>query len=166
MYTISVLKGGLAKRDKLALTLQAAIAKDGRFRVGDFSVGNLHSRNEDSPAIYLQRIRLTHKKEYCGNHPGNCIINPFRGAEKKKITSYLEWDDWVAFHSIVNRVCNRLRVDANIWTLPQDVQGKMWIRKGTQARVRYDYTETFNNFGLPIRHWNTGTPDQFQPEDT
>lgn len=109
--------------------------------------------------LYLQKIRLTTPKPYCGNHPGACYLN----GRKKPTTSYLEWDDWVAFHTLVNGVCDYLQVSANIWTLPQDARGKMWIRKGTLPRLKWDYQEKWEPPGSlqPLRVWNTGSADQF-----
>lgn len=74
---------------------------------------------------------------------------------------WLEWDDWVKFHALVNATLNRVRCQADVWSTPQDVRGKMWIRRGKLTRVKWEWTETFNSIGLPIRHWNQGTIDQF-----
>jgi hypothetical protein len=106
--------------------------------------------------IELRRVRLLTPKPYCGNHPGECAVGG-----PKKTMSYLEWDDWVRFHAVVNDVLDSLGADADVWSTPQDVKGQMWIRKGTSRRVRYDWEESFNRFGLPLRVWNQGTPDQF-----
>jgi hypothetical protein len=155
-YTIQILKWGVSKRDTLLLALQDKIHKDGRFRCS-FSVGSV----EELPCIILRTIRLVTSKPYCGNHPGPCDLREVGG--KKRITPFLEWNDWVAFHGLVNKVCGRLRVNADIWTSPQDAKGKFWIRKGMLPRVRFDYTEEYIG-GRPNRIWNTGTPDQFLKE--
>ncbi len=76
--------------------------------------------------------------------------------------TYLEWEDWVKFHAFVNRVLNRFHCNANVFTTPHDVKGKMWVRKGLKARKRYDWTDEFNSrFNRTIRVWNQGTEDQF-----
>jgi hypothetical protein len=109
--------------------------------------------------IELRRVRLDVKKPYCGNHPGPCEA----GGPKMKAT-YLEWDDWVRFHGIVNDCLDTLGFDADVWSTPQDCKGRFWMRKGRTRRVRYDYTETVR-FGRPLRLWNPGTDDQFVSEE-
>lgn len=182
MYSIVLLKGGDTKRDKVLEALRTAILKDGRFKVHSFVAQPYHTTRAERamlgekayvlPGIFLRgpsgfggAVRLTKTKPFCGNHPGPCEINPFRGPQKKKNSSTLEWDDWVAFHTLVNRVLNRAKASANVWTKPQDAKGKFWIRKGMMPRVRYDYTEEYGRYA-PLRIWNVGTPDQFQVENT
>jgi hypothetical protein len=173
MYTIQLLDADSARLANLRDALLARIAKDGRFRVGEVitSTSNLTRRERyeakvpgwQVPTLYLGKIALTKKKAYCGNHPGPCVINPFRGPEKKPISSRMEWDDWVAFHALVNGLFNQRHVKANIWTLPRDVKGKMWIRKGLLARRQWDYEDDWSRGTVvPIRIWNQGTTDQFE----
>jgi hypothetical protein len=149
--------------------LQEAIMLDGRFRVDTWCDEVIHQGRGKARRAYkvvaFKGVRLTTKKPYCGNHPGPCLL----GGRKKPTTNLLEWDDWVAFHTLVNRFLDKRMISANVWTTPQDVKGKMWIRKGLQGRVRYDYTETYPQFAgirtvAPLRVWNQGTEDQFQPE--
>jgi hypothetical protein len=166
MYTIQVLSSH--DIDRVRRHLEDKVAKDGRFRIGTLSQGvSALTRKErreavvemwEVPTLYLQRIRLKEAKPYCGNHPGPCVLT----GQKKPTSTLMEWDDWVAFHTLVNKVLDQLHVKANVWTLPYDVKGKMWIRKGTHARVRWDYTEEYDGRIQPLRHWNVGTPDQFQ----
>ena len=172
-YTIQFLKGGIAKRDRVLAYLQERVAKDGRFRC-NFVTGEVKTTREDRtnitglykayslPSILVENVRLTEKKPYCGNHPGECPISN----KPKPRSTLLEWEDWVSFHGIVNRVLNRFRSNANVWSLPYDVKGRMWIRKGQQARLRYDWTESSDSYGRTVRYWNQGTPDQFQKEST
>jgi hypothetical protein len=132
-----------------------AIKDDGRFSVGSKTI----CVEAGYQTIKLNRIRLITKKSYCGNHPGPCdAIN--RG--RKMNATYLEWDDWVAFHSIVNGALDSLQVEADVWTLPLDVSGKFFIRRGMKARVKFDYDTEYNTVGRSVRVWNTGTPDQFE----
>lgn len=149
--------------------LLAAISKDGRFRVlGSSLTATRLTRKERveaqtevyvAPTLLLKRIRLTTAKPYCGNHPGECAIT----GDKKRNTTYLEWEDWVAFHGLVNKVCDKFKLSANIWTLPPDVRGKMWIRKGLLPRLRYDHTDDWSrgNVRGPLRVWNAGDASQF-----
>ena len=156
MYCITFIAGGIEKRDRVLPYLIGRINKSNRFRAEVFPFADKHNR----PCIRIKTVRLTKKKSYCGNHPGECQVSPF-GNRKKPVVSYLEWNDWVAFHSIVNKVLNRFRANAEVWSEPQDVKGKMWIRKGTKARLHYDWTEDCDSYGRIIRYWNQGTPDQF-----
>jgi hypothetical protein len=177
MYTIAIFDRN--KVGEVFRVLQDDITKDGRFRVHKFQVGEQKTTREDRrqpgmnkvwalPAIFLSgpsgfggAVRLTAPKPYCGNHPGPCVINPFFTTPKRR-SSTLEWDDWVQFHTLVNGVLDRLQVAANVWTNPQDAKGRMWIRKGMSARVRWDYTEEYNRYRYnPTRHWNTGDASQF-----
>lgn len=134
--------------------LSRAIKDDGRFTIGSQTI----CIEAGYQTIKFNRIRLTTKKSYCGNHPGPCdAINQGR----KMNAAYLEWDDWVAFHGLINFALDGLCVSADVWTLPQDVSGKFWIRKGMHARVKFDWDAEYNSTGRSIRVWNKGTPDQF-----
>jgi hypothetical protein len=174
MYTIQLLNGDIHRLERLREALITRIQNDGRFSVSYMTIGfstvPRRERREAGltreqawqiPTLFLRNIRLTKPKPYCGNHPGPCEI-PDRPKPNARL---LEWDDWVAFHKLVNGLFNQRKVRANIWTLPHDVSGKMWIRKGLLARVKWDWTEEssprFN--GRNIRIWNQGTPDQFEP---
>jgi len=142
---------------KVFAYLNERMTKEGKFR----ATLTPFTDNKGRTCIKIKPVRLVKKKPYCGNHPGECVINPFLGVQKKKNATYLEWNDWVQFHGLVNRVLNRFRVDADVWSTPQDVRGKMWIRKGKQARKQYDWTEDYSAYGQPIRHWNVGDETQF-----
>ena len=157
-YTIEFQKSDFAKRDKILAYLQARLIKDGRFKATLTPTTTFKRGGDVLPAIRVKPVRLINKKPYCGNHPGPCELD---GKKKPKAT-FLEWNDWVAFHSLVNKALNRFRANANVWSTPMDVRGKMWIRKGTQARQRYDYSEELSSYGRVIRVWNQGTSDQFE----
>lgn len=160
MYTIQLQNGNEGKLICLRDAILARVQKDGRFRIGSVHMGV--SGRGKLPTLYFQRIRLVNRKPYCGNHPGECFVNPYLGPQKKPNATYLEWDDWVAFHNLINGLLNQRHVSADVWTLPQDVSGKFWIRKGLIARRKYDYQDDWSRGGFqPIRVWNTGTPDQF-----
>jgi hypothetical protein len=149
MYTIQILRGGHSKREQV-LTALATRLENSKFRATILSLGEA--------SLGLKPVRLRTKKPYCGNHPGECPL----GGPPKKNATYLEWEDWVQFHKLVNAVLNRLRVSADVWSTPLDVRGKMWIRKGKAPRIRWDWTEELNRYGRAVRVWNQGTPDQFK----
>lgn len=143
--------------------LRRDIERDGRFR--------LSTRPEiRDQTIDIGRVRLTEKKPYCGQHPGECFVNPFRGERPQRRSSCLEYEDWIAFHAVVNAALTRLGVSADVTTRPMEtvrrmkgMGGKYWIRRGFRARVRYDWEEEYTNGHFqPIRWWNPGTDDQFE----
>tara|TARA_Y100000310_G_C20610180_1_gene777596 strand:- start:450 stop:935 length:486 start_codon:yes stop_codon:yes gene_type:complete len=154
MYTIQIRQGGEEKRDRVLDYLRKRIAKEGRF------TADLHKAMDGRlPSIHLTPVRLVKAKLYDGQQPGG-NTNPFYQRVQKK-TRYLGWNDWVRFHGLVNRVLNRFRTDANVWTNPPYIQGKFWIRKGKHARVRYDVGVSFDRFGRQVSDWNPGDESQF-----
>lgn len=158
-YTIQVLNG--INLPLLQHWLLEAIKKDGRFTVGRSDCEVSGSR-KPKHMIKMERIRLTTGKPYCGNHPGPCIVSPFGGVQKKKTTKYLEWEDWVALHGLVNDVLDKHKVSADVFTKPQDARGKFYMRRGLARRVHYEYDEDWSRGGFrPVLIWNLGTPDQF-----
>jgi hypothetical protein len=147
-YTIRVLRGGHDKREKVYLSLGDRLSRS-PFR----AVLTLANMTD----IIVKPVRFREKKPYCGNHPGPCeILWP---GQKKMNATFLEWDDWVKFHKIVNAVLNRLKAHADVWSTPADVRGKMWIRRDMSPRLKYDYTQEPGP--RAARVWNTGTLDQF-----
>lgn len=153
-YTITFKKAS-PTQGKVLDYLRARMAKEGRF-TATLAIG---VDRRLRPIILVQNVRLVKAKPYCGNHPGPCEVNPYFNPPKKVMT-HLEWDDWVRFHGLVNRVLNRFRVEADVWSQPRDVKGKFWIRRGKVARVRYEYDSDYSG-GRELRIWNKGTPDQF-----
>jgi hypothetical protein len=157
---------------RLAHALQARIQKDGRFRVNHLEVGSVKTSREDRrtlgkvwtmPAILMKGIRLTKKSSYCGAHAFPCPV----GAPKKNAT-FLDWQNWIEFHQVVNSLLNQRHCSANIYTNPPETldQGnRMWIRRGMQARVRWDVEGHMNNYGRMEEVWDHGTPSQFTKED-
>jgi hypothetical protein len=145
------------KRDRVLAYLQARLIKDGRFRATLTPISVVGFSGKSFAAIRIKPVRLVTAKPYCGNHPGPCPVSN----KPKPRATYLEWEDWIQFHNLINKALNRFRADADVWSTPQDVKGKMWIRKGICARLRYDWEESFQ-MGRMIRIWNQGTEDQFQ----
>jgi len=147
------------------VALQRAIERDGRF-TATIPLVSFARRTRHLPQGWqfnVERVRLP----YCGAHPGPCAV-PFGGPRKMASHKYLEWDDWVAFHALVNDVLDRLEVTVDAWTNPRELLStgsKMWIRRDNQRRVRFDWTEQYRGgISRPFQVWNAGTPDQFRPE--
>jgi hypothetical protein len=159
--------------------LVACTEKDGRFMIPPDPHGrggrgqgtcieekyNGLPRNSPLPRfqIEMRGIRLAEAKPYCGNHPGECVVPLFGGPRKKPKARWLEWDDWVAFHALVNAFLDQEKVEADVWTKPQDAKGKFWIRRNNKPRTRFDWTETRNAYGQPLRVWNLGDKDDQYP---
>ncbi len=141
------------------LAIQKAVKKDGRFSVRDYEWRG--------DSVVLKFVRLTVAKPYCGQHCGPCLVNPIFGAKKKLVGRWLEWDDWVSFHNLINDVLDRISkkygVGFEVWTDPMEVKGRMWVRKGNVRRFKYEYDGGVDRFGRQIQNWNLGTEDQFVP---
>jgi hypothetical protein len=120
-----------------------------------------------SGSLIVKPVRLRESKLYCGQHPGECLV----GAKRR--SRCLEWDDWVAFHAVVNDVLDARKVDADAWTNPMealDKGKKMWIRRGLARRERYDWFDDPKDvhggvFRNVRRIWNHGSADQFASAD-
>ena len=160
-YTIQILKGGFQKQNQVWSELEKRLIKS------PFTAKlTLTVDAKGFHCIIVKPVRLRKAKPYCGNHPGECFVSPIFGPRKKPNATWLEWDDWVKFHALVNALLNRLHCHANVWSTPQDVQGKMWIRKDMNPRIRWDWAEeAYGTLSAPIRIWNKGTPDQFKHID-
>jgi hypothetical protein len=141
---------------------EEALTEDGYFAIPELTqVGN---------SLELRRVRKIAPSTYCGQHPGPCLVSPF-GERPKQKNKLLEWDDWVRFHGIVNRVLDEMGASADVWTRPQEAipmpgtgsRSRFWIRRGTLARIHYDWEDDYRPGRLlPTRLWNMGTPDQFR----
>jgi hypothetical protein len=165
MYTIQVFDSN--RSGEVFHALQQAITLDGRFKTRRMWVEVLKTTREDRktlgkvytlPAILIQGIRLTYKKPYCGQHAAQeCPVGT-----RKPNMSLCEWNDWINFHNLINATLDHLQVAANVWTLPLEVKGKFWIRKGMKARVRFDADISYNSMGRRVEHWNLGDDTQFE----
>lgn len=148
MYTIKIHGHGLSV-PRVILRLEWRTEKSRFYAV-------FQSINYDT--IHVKPVRLRTPKPYCGQHPGECFIGPQRKGR------WLEWDDWVEFHGLVNDVLDDLKANADVWTNPpekMDKGRKMWVRRGLRRRINWDYTVEYNALGRPLATWNHGTEDQF-----
>lgn len=157
MYTIQFLSKSTVQRDKVLTYLTSRMEKEGIFRAGLTP----STDNKGNPTILVKPVRLIKAKPYCGQHANECVAHPIFGFRKILKSTYLEWNDWIKFHNLVNGCLNRFRTNANVWTNPQEVRGKFWIRQGLKARVKYDVKESYDTYGRRIQDWNLGTSDQF-----
>src|SRR5690348_11075987 len=128
-YTIKLLDRNAGAQYVISILCEY-IERDGRFTC-EFE--------QEGDRILLRKVRLMKAKPYCGQHPGPCQIGPF-GERPRRNMRFLEWDDWVAFHSVVNdaldgprRKRGRSPIRADIWTNPPEKLDKgkrMWVRRG------------------------------------
>lgn len=156
-YTIKFLSANEQRVATIHAYLLTRMAKEGKFRATLTSATD----SKGHPIIVVKPVRLMKAKPYCGNHPGECQAN----GKPKKTMTYLEWNDWVEFHNLVNRCLNKFHANADVYSTPADVRGKMWIRRGKQARLRYDWEEHMGMYGM-VRTWDQGSPSQFIKQAT
>lgn len=142
-YTVRIAKGEPARFVKVLEALA-----DGAFA---FKATVSGKAGQD---VILKPVRLVKAKPYCGQHPGECVV----GGPKKKL-KLLEWDDWVAFHGLVNDALDVLKFEADAWTNPPERLergSKMFVRRNNRRRVRWDWEETERNQYRAVRVWNPG----------
>lgn len=141
---------------------EKALEKEGSFALPKLS--------QIGPAVEFRIIRKKTPSEYCGQHPGPCLVPVFREPKKQK-NRLLEWDDWVRFHGIVNDVLDAMGAAADVWSKPMEAvpmpgtgpRSRFWIRRGTLARIKYDWEEDWQPGRFtPTRLWNMGSMDQFK----
>jgi hypothetical protein len=133
-YTIQMF-GTEDQAQRLRTALDERIATSRFTAVLSPPAGRPATRRERHPSWYItvRPVRLREAKPYCGQHPGECLV------ERKKPTNHLlEWDDWVEFHKIVNDVLDDAGVQADVWSVPGEPLSKgskMWIRRDGHRRV-------------------------------
>lgn len=144
-YTVRIAKGEPARFVKVLEALA-----DGAFT---FKAEVAGKGGQD---VILRPVRLVKAKPYCGQHPGECVL----GGPKKN-GKWLEWDDWVAFHGLVNDALDVLKFEADAWTNPPErleSGSKMFVRRNNKRRTQWDWEETEDKrFSFrTIRVWNPG----------
>lgn len=99
----------------------------------------------ENSSVKIRTVRLREKKDYCGQHPGPCVVTPFR-ERKHSRASYLEGADWVGFNRLLNDLCDDFGWECDIWSHSMEFKGKMRIRLGRLRRFRYE-AEVVSDFG-------------------
>jgi hypothetical protein len=128
-----------------------------RFHIRTLELGMHPRANRRGLSLKISTVRLKKKKDYCGQHPNACVVNPFIGPKKHKITSYLEGTDWVAFNDMLNDLCDEHSIEADIWSESIEFVGKMRIRKGQLRLHTYRSAPQSNGF-VEFWHWDTNNP--------
>lgn len=113
-----------------------------------FTVNKIEDQsNSRNNWLKLREIRLRTKKDYCGNHPGACVGL----LQRHRKGVWLEGADWVEFNDLVNDVCDRFNIYAEISTTV------CILRKGFERRVYYGmYSRGF------FTEWNRDEPGGFE----
>jgi len=158
-YTVKLNGGTYEQAEKVRLALIAKLEKSKTFKancepVQFFYKGSREGSRAEGYGFTIKKVRLRKAKPYCGNHPGECFVTPGVAPRKKPVMSLPEWDDWVKFNNFVNALLNRLRKNADVWSMPPDARGIMWMRKGLKARKVYNWTTDAQNPRL--KHWDRG----------
>lgn len=160
MYTIKILSGGTIKRARVHQLLTDRLAHSkftANIRMG--------MDNKGAPILTLKPVRLRKAKPYCGQHADICQINPFTGKlPKKPMAKFLEFNDWISFHKLVNGVLNRLKAHANVFSDPMECKGRFWIRKDLKPRVKFDSETDYDSYGRAFHKWDLGSDSQFEKD--
>lgn len=158
MYTVKLLGVTEARAQTFVTQFEALFRRRGKYTLQlgtpERDPARKYGSGEPGWAITVQRVRLTAKKAYCGQHPGPCQVPLF--PQPKRKLALLEWDDWVSFHGAVNSALDRYALSADVWSKPAEASGRMWIRLGSRRRMRWDWD---SDRGRQV--WNLGTDDQF-----
>lgn len=103
--------------------------------------------------IKIECVRLRRKKDYCGAHPGPCLVN----GRKHMRASYLEGLDWVGFNALLNDLLDEHKVDATVFSYNREsiTPGRYYIRRGKRRRVGYPYDVLGGRFA----HWTQTKED-------
>lgn len=102
-----------------------------RFRILELT--SIPAGPRGSAKLKILGVRLKHKKDYCGQHAGPCRT---QGGRKHKIASWLEGGDWVGFNDLLNDLCDKHRIEADIWSTRESI-GRLYLRKGIARCTHY-----------------------------
>lgn len=88
----------------------------------------------DNRRLDIRTVRCKSRKEFCGNHPGPCVL----AGHKEKKGLWLEGADWVEFNDLLNDVLDKMNEEATIFSRPREIIRQLFIRKGGLRRTGYD----------------------------
>jgi hypothetical protein len=123
-------------------TLRQALVD--RFALSRFVVRECYLRRRE---VVVKGVRLRHKRDYCGQHPGPCVATPFPRPHRR--SSCLQGADWVGFNRLINDLCDEGGWAVDAWSTSTEFSGKMRIRLGTRRRTRYG-SEYAGPFGRQV----------------
>ena len=81
-------------------------------------------------SVEIRNVRLTYRKDYCGNHPLPCPVRAIH--RKHPVNRLLEGADWVGFNDMLNNVLD------GIGCVCDCASSHVVIRKAGARCVRYD----------------------------
>lgn len=102
-------------------------------------------------SIAFRKIRLTYKKDFCGNHPCPCPVRPGPHRKHPK-NNKLEGADWVGFNDYVNDVLDAQGCVCNAGS------SLVMIRKEGERCMEYSFHELGNGID---KEWDRDS-EQFQ----
>lgn len=115
-----------------------------RFHILDLEDGIFRSASAKLRSLRIVGVRLKRKKFYCGQHAGPCQA---RIRTTHPLASYLEGADFVGFNDMLNDLCDKYQIEANIWST-RESHGRLYLRRG---RDRCNYYECDHITG---QHWH------------
>lgn len=93
--------------------------------------------------LKISQVRLREYKDYCGQHPGPCVL----GGARHRHSRYLEGADWVGFNDGLNTVLDLLNAAADVWSYNREAIGsRYYIRRGYERLVNYAATASGGQF--------------------
>jgi hypothetical protein len=113
--------------------------------------------------IKVTNIRLRNKKDYCGAHPGPCVVE----RKKHPVCRYLEGLDWVGFAWWINNVLDAippgLFSDVDVWSYNREKIGSRpyYLRQKGLRRLGFPH-DILSRGGREFAHWVDGDPDDFE----
>lgn len=115
-----------------------------RFHVLELEDGIFRGATTKRRSLRIVGVRLKRKKFYCGQHAGPCR-NTIR--RRHPLASYLEGADFVGFNDMLNDLCDKYSIEADIWSTRESL-GRLYLRRGRSRCVYYecDY--------ITGRHWH------------
>lgn len=100
--------------------------------------------------LKISEVRLRNKKDYCGAHPGPCLVT----GKKHIRAAYLEGLDWVGFNALVNDTLDATSTEATVFTYNRESrETRYFVRRGRLRRVRYPYEYAVSG---RFAHWTQG----------
>lgn len=127
-----------------------------RFYVLDLEDGIFKGASSKLRSVRIVGVRLRRKKFYCGQHAGPCRAV---FAKRHPLASYLEGADFVGFNDMLNDLCDKHRIEANIWSTRESL-GRLYLRRG---RSRCNFYECDYITG---QHWHANERESTSFYDT
>lgn len=111
--------------------------------------------------IKIKNVRLRNRKDYCGAHPGPCLVNPLRSETPHKATRLLEGLDWVGFNHMLNDWLDEREQACTVFSYNRESMAhRYYIRRGRRRRVKYPFETEMNSLGFAqFAHWTQSKED-------